>query len=788
MSEENVYLKPSPVDSIRIKDSVENIKVKDNTQLVKLQGPKGDPGPPGPPGPPGEPGKDGVDGINGEQGLQGIQGPPGKDGLQGPKGEPGTPGERGADGERGPKGEPFKFSDFTQDQLNALKGPKGDPGPPGEPGRNGIDGEQGIQGPPGKDGKPFTYDMFTAEQLATLKGPKGDPGPPGTGGSVDLSAYPTKEYCDTTYATKTNLSDYVKTAALNNYYVSKLFAENTYATKASLSDYMKTAAASNTFVSRIFADNNYAAKSTLNSYMTTAAANNAFVSRVFADNTYSKKTDLNSYMTTAAIKDTFVSRVYADNNYAAKSTLNSYMTTAAANNAFVSRVFADNTYSKKTDLNSYMTTAAIKDTFVSRVYADNNYAAKANLGDYVKKSEISRYTSSVQLTPEQLEKLKGPKGEPFKYSDFTQEQLAALKGPKGDPGPPGPPGSGGGTGGGNVDLSAYATKKELDNYLSRTDANNHYAQKGWATQIFAYKGDLGSFIRKSEIGQYALTPGDAASRYVNNIQARSFAKYSDLNDYIKKTEISQYISRVPAETAYRTLLSGNVWCDSANVDDVLTALIGNMGKPFPRTEFKPLTIPSVTKGQQVVTVTGEPHYSVKVVGNDTPFTLDSTGACTITIPPLGEDDIKLTYHNFISAKVAEYKIAGVQTDAVADEEYTENGIVYKRYGDILKMNISNNTVRGNFKDNPKNWNVTKKVIYANRPATLDLGDNYNSYGPYFVETPENVTFKGDNNNMRLTIDTSTQVSKTLAFNMNTIEWDAANHSYINTGIQNADHL
>ena len=690
MSEENVYLKPSPVDSIRIKDSDENIKVKDNMQLVKLQGPKG------------EPGKDGkpftYDMFTAAQ-LAALKGPKGDVGLPGPKGEPGTPGERGADGERGlqgPKGEPFKFSDFTQDQLNALKGPKG------------------------------------------------DPGPPGTGGSVDLSAYPTKEYCDTTYATKTNLSDYVKTAALNNYYVSKLFAENTYATKASLSDYMKTAAASNTFVSRIF----------------------------------------------------------ADNNYAAKSTLNSYMTTAAANNAFVSRVFADNTYSKKTDLNSYMTTAAIRDAFVSRVYADNNYAAKANLGDYVKKSEISKYTSSVQLTPEQLEKLKGPKGEPFKYSDFTQDQLNALKGPKGDKGEPfkfsdftqeqlaalkGPKGDPG-TGGGNVDLSAYATKTELNNYLSRTDANNHYAQKGWAAQTFAYKGDLGAFVRKSEIGQYALTPGDAASRYVNNIQARSFAKYSDLNDYIKKSEISQYISRVPAETAYRTLLSGNIWCDSANVDDVLTALIGNMGKPFPRTEFKPLTIPSVTKGQQVVVVTGEPHYSVKVVGNATPFTIDSTGACTITIPPLGEDDIKLTYHNFTGAKVAEYKIAGVQTDAVADEEYTENGIVYKRYGDILKMNISNNTVSGNFKDNPKNWNVTKKVIYANRPATLNLGDNYNSYGPYFVETPENVTFKGDNNNMRLTIATSTQVSKTLAFNMNTIEWDAANHSYINTGIQNADHL
>lgn len=152
MSEENVYLKPSPVDSIRIKDSVENIKVKDNMQLVKLQGPKGDPGPKG------EPGKDGkpftYDMFTAEQ-LAALKGPKGDVGLPGPKGEPGTPGERGADGERGlqgPKGEPFKFSDFTQDQLNALKGPKGD------------------------KGEPFRYSDFTAEQLLALKGPKGDPG------------------------------------------------------------------------------------------------------------------------------------------------------------------------------------------------------------------------------------------------------------------------------------------------------------------------------------------------------------------------------------------------------------------------------------------------------------------------------------------------------------------------------------------------------------------------------------------------------------------------------------
>ena len=238
MSDENIHIKSIDDDKII---------VKDNTQIIKLQGPKGEPGqqgPPGPPGPKGEPGKNGIDGLNGEQGLQ------------------------------------------------------------------------GIQGPPGKDGKPFTYDMFTQEQLVALKGPKGDTGPqgpPGTSADVDLSAY----------ATKTD---------------------------------------------------------------------------------------------------------------------------------------ADNAYLKKVDLRNYLT-----------MIGDPKYALKTEMNDYVRKTEINQYTSSVQLTSEQIEKLKGPKGEqglqgpkgepgtpgqrgadgerglqgppgpkgePFRYSDFTQDQLNALKGPKGDKGEP----------------------------------------------------------------------------------------------------------------------------------------------------------------------------------------------------------------------------------------------------------------------------------------------------------------------------------------------------------------
>lgn len=90
--------------NIHISEDKERIKVKDNTQIIKLQGPKGDPGQQGPPG------------------------PPGRDGVNGPKGDPGPKGEPGKDGKS------FTYDMFTPEQLENLKGPRGEQGPPGPPG------------------------------------------------------------------------------------------------------------------------------------------------------------------------------------------------------------------------------------------------------------------------------------------------------------------------------------------------------------------------------------------------------------------------------------------------------------------------------------------------------------------------------------------------------------------------------------------------------------------------------------------------------------------------------
>ena len=277
------------MDELHIHEDNETIKVKDNTQIVKLQGPKGDPGEQGPPGPPGEPGRNGIDGLNGERGLQGP------------------------------------------------------PGPPGAPGKDGLNGDPGPKGEPGKDGKPFTYDMFTQEQLESLKGPRGEqgpPGPPGNGANVDLSAYATKQEAENLYLKKVDIRNYLT-----------MLGDPKYALKTELNDYL----------SKTDAINNYAQKG-------------------WATQTFAYKNDLGTFI-------------------------------------------------KKNEIAQYALTPGDASSRYVNKLEGQSFAQKSELSDYVKKTEINQYTSSTQGPP-------GPKGEPFKYSDFTQDQLNALKGPKGDKGEP----------------------------------------------------------------------------------------------------------------------------------------------------------------------------------------------------------------------------------------------------------------------------------------------------------------------------------------------------------------
>lgn len=255
-----------------------------------------------------------------------------------------------------------------------------------------------------------------------------------------------------------------------------------------------------------------------------------------------------------------------------------------------------------------------------------------------------------------------------------------------------------------------------------------------------------------------------------------------------------------ADEARTMLLNGNVWCKSAAISDVLAAVISNLGKTFPRTEFKPLTVPNVLRGQRVITVEGEPHYFVKVVGMETPFEIGENGTGSISIEPLGDDDVHLTYHNFTGNKVSENTIKGVADENAtpADDTFEENGVKYALFGRKLEINVTNFTGYNALKMLGK-WLVSEidsvliKTSKKVQPVTGNgsfRDKNGNEIGniPIIVETPQKVTFSnGDNNSTPIKIGTLQYGVHDVWFQSSRIEWDDSQHKYVSKG-DVVDHL
>ena len=169
-------------DVVRIIDSEEH-------DVVKVADYSGSGGV-GPRGPKGDKGEQGPQGIQGERGPVGPVGPKGDPGDRGAQGERGPQGLQGQQGERGPKGEDGQQGPQGPIGLTGPKGEQGDVGPRGPQGSQGEQGTPGATGPKGDKGEPFRYSDFTAEQLLSLKGPKGDVGPQGPPGPTGANATP----------------------------------------------------------------------------------------------------------------------------------------------------------------------------------------------------------------------------------------------------------------------------------------------------------------------------------------------------------------------------------------------------------------------------------------------------------------------------------------------------------------------------------------------------------------------------------------------------------------------
>lgn len=268
--------------------------------------------------------------------------------------------------------------------------------------------------------------------------------------------------------------------------------------------------------------------------------------------------------------------------------------------------------------------------------------------------------------------------------------------------------------GGSVDLSQYAKKTDLNAYLSRTDANNNYAQKGWSSQTFAYKGDLGAFVRKNEIGQYALTPGDAASRYVNNIQAQNFAKNADLgnyrtikdadNLYIKKVDLNNYIKMLGDPVYLKKSDASTTYVAKEQYDKDMTVLKAGGGssvdlsnyytKADVDAKFAPLDLSSIINalkaGNVVVDDTSLSGILLTIAKSTLTFTSDRdiVSLYPLVLPTWEDGDTEVRFENLYCG--AKLRIDGT--------EYTvnNNGIVtYTLPTDKTKVKVEYCNVSGN---------------------------------------------------------------------------------------------
>ena len=106
--------------------------------------------------------------------LRGEVGPQGEQGPQGPQGEVGPMGPEGPMGPQGEKGEPFRYEDFTPEQLEDLV----------KNIESGADGKSAYE-----IAKEFGFEGSEEEWLESLRGPQGEQGPQGPKGERGFSAY-----------------------------------------------------------------------------------------------------------------------------------------------------------------------------------------------------------------------------------------------------------------------------------------------------------------------------------------------------------------------------------------------------------------------------------------------------------------------------------------------------------------------------------------------------------------------------------------------------------------------
>ena len=256
-----------------------------------------------------------------------------------------------------------------------------------------------------------------------------------------------------------------------------------------------------------------------------------------------------------------------------------------------------------------------------------------------------------------------------------------------------------------------------------------------------------------------------------------------------------------AERAAELLKSKNIYLENTNVDTVITTVIEKLFETGSLQEatFKQLEYTQPRTGQDYIDLTGEPHFKVAINnGEKREFESDNM---RVTIEPFGPKNIELKYYDLNDNEQTTLIIRG--TNATADQtETADNGVVYKKFGDELEIDVSNYDGTSIFKFAPKTWEVTadtKKTIKTNKKVVLLLnadsllnnqgGEAVHQFSEHeYVATPELVVFKCQTAVSSLYISIAGEGYRFSYFSMSDkrnpyFVWDMNQNKYVNSATE-----
>ena len=256
-----------------------------------------------------------------------------------------------------------------------------------------------------------------------------------------------------------------------------------------------------------------------------------------------------------------------------------------------------------------------------------------------------------------------------------------------------------------------------------------------------------------------------------------------------------------AEQAAELLKSKNIYLENTSVDTVLTKLIEKLSESgyIADATFRQLEYSQPRTGQDYIDLTGEPHFKVAINGGEKKeFESDNM---RVTIEPFGPKNIELKYYDLNDNEQLTLIIRG--TNATADQtETATNGVVYKKFGDELDVDVSNYDGTSIFKFAPQTWEVTaetKKTIKTDKKVVLLLNADslLNNQGAEavhqfseheYVANPELVVFKCQTAVSGTYISIAGEGYRFNYFSMGDTRnpyfvWDASRSQYVNSATE-----